>query len=136
MLEAIARVLFWLGVGEIAARLGLLPIPGPVVGLVLLYADLTLRGDLPKDLGTLADRVLQLLGMLFVPAGVGVVAYLDLLRSELLPILAAVIGGTTVTILVTAFVAERVSRRAEKRREQMSDAPEKVVEGGTRDVRV
>src|SRR3954452_16934916 len=116
MLEEIARVLFWLGVGEVLARLGLLPIPGPVIGLVLLYANLTLRRGLPDDLGALADRVLQLLGMLFVPAGVGVIAHLDLLRTEIVPILAAVIGGTAVTILATALVAQRVSGLAERRR--------------------
>ena len=60
MLEQIARVLCWLGVGEIAARSGLLPFPAPVTGLMLLYAELTVRGKLPDDLNILD------LGMLFV----------------------------------------------------------------------
>jgi holin-like protein len=107
MLEQIARVLFWLSVGEIAARSGLLPLPAPVTGLILLYAELAIRGKLPDDLGVLADRVLQFLGMLFVPAGVGVIAYLDILESEATPILAAVIGGTAITLFVTAVVANR-----------------------------
>src|SRR6478735_671421 len=68
MLEQIARVMFWLCVGEIAARSGLLPLPAPVTGLILLYAELAVRGKLPDDLGILADRLLQFLGMLFVPA--------------------------------------------------------------------
>ena len=72
MLEQISRVMFWLCVGEIAARSGLLPLPAPVTGLILLYAELAVRGKLPNDLGVLADRLLQFLGMLFVPAGVGV----------------------------------------------------------------
>jgi putative effector of murein hydrolase LrgA (UPF0299 family) len=86
MLEQISRVMFWLCVGEIAARSGLLPLPAPVTGLILLYADLAVRGKLPDDLGVLADRLLQFLGMLFVPAGVGVIAYLDVLKAEALPI--------------------------------------------------
>lgn len=36
MLEQIARVMFWLCVGEIVARSGLLPLPAPVTGLILL----------------------------------------------------------------------------------------------------
>jgi holin-like protein len=124
MLEEIARVLFWLGVGEVLARLGLLPIPGPVIGLVLLYANLTLRRGLPDDLGALADRVLQLLGMLFVPAGVGVIAYFDLLQAEIVPILAAIIGGTAVTIIVTAVVAERFSVFVEQRRMLTQEQPD------------
>jgi holin-like protein len=108
MLEQIARVMFWLCVGEIAARSGLLPLPAPVTGLILLYAELAIRGKLPEDLGVLADRLLQFLGMLFVPAGVGVIAYLDLLKAEALPILAAVIGGTAITLFVTMVVANWV----------------------------
>lgn len=108
MLEQIARVMFWLSVGEIAARSGLLPLPAPVTGLILLYAELAVRGKLPDDLGVLADRLLQFLGMLFVPAGVGVIAHLDILKAEALPILAAVIGGTTITLLVTMVVANRL----------------------------
>jgi holin-like protein len=105
MLEQIARVMLWLCVGEIIARSHLLPLPAPVTGLILLYAELSIRGRLPDDLGVLADRVLQFLGMLFVPAGVGVIAYLDLLKVEAVPILAAVIGGTAITLFVTAIVA-------------------------------
>jgi len=106
MLEQIARVLCWLCVGEIAARSGLLPLPAPVIGLILLYGELTLRGSLPDDLGVLADRLLQFLGMLFVPAGVGVLAHLHVLRTEALPILAAIVGGTAITLLATMIVSK------------------------------
>jgi holin-like protein len=107
MLEQIARVMFWLCVGEVVAMSGLLPLSAPVIGLILLYAELSVRGELPDDLGFLADRLLQFLGLLFVPAGVGVIAYLDILKSEAMPILAAVIGGTAITLFVTVVVANR-----------------------------
>jgi holin-like protein len=108
MLEQIARVMLWLCVGELAARSGLLPLPAPVTGLILLYVELTIRGKLADDLGVLADRLLQFLGMLFVPAGVGVIAYLDVLKAEAGPILAAVIGGTAITLFVTMVVADKL----------------------------
>lgn len=101
MLEAVARVLIWLCVGEILTRLALIPMPGPVIGLVLLYLDLLWHKRLPDDLGKLADRLLSLFGLLFVPAGVGLVAHVDVLRAEAVPILAAVAGGTVVTLLAT-----------------------------------
>jgi holin-like protein len=121
VLEQIARVMFWLCIGEIAARSGLLPLPAPVTGLILLYAELTVRGKLPDHLGVLADRLLQFLGMLFVPAGVGVIAYLDVLKAEALPILAAVIGGTAITLFVTMVVANRLGSAIAKRQERESD---------------
>jgi holin-like protein len=129
MLEQIARVMFWLCVGEIALRSGLLPLPAPVTGLILLYAELSVRGKLPDDLGVLADRLLQFLGMLFVPAGVGVIAYLDIFKAEAAPILAAVIGGTAITLFVTAIVANRFGVRLAEKPQQRADQLE-----GVRDV--
>ncbi|MGY3341429.1 holin-like protein [Bradyrhizobium sp. USDA 4472] len=114
MLEQIARVMGWLCIGEIASRSGLLPLPAPVTGLILLYAELSVRGKLPNDLGVLADRLLQFLGMLFVPAGVGVIAYLGVLKTEALPILAAVIGGTAITLFVTMVVVSWLGSTATK----------------------
>lgn len=130
MLEQIARVMFWLCVGEIAARSGLLPLPAPVTGLILLYAELAVRGKLPDDLGVLADRLLQFLGMLFVPAGVGVIAYFNILKAEALPIFAAVIGGTAITLFVTMVVVSRLGIAIAKGQGQQPDR----IEGAVRDV--
>ena len=130
MLEQIARVLCWLSVGEITARSGLLPLPAPVTGLILLYAELAVRGNLPDDLGVLADRMLQFLGMLFVPAGVGVIAQLHVLKSEALPILAAIVGGTAITLFATMVVVNWLSVAIAKRRDQV---PGKL-EGAVSDV--
>lgn len=122
MLEAVARVLVWLGLGEILMRLGLVPVPGPVTGLVLLYLDLLRQGHLPDDLGRLADRMLALFGLLFVPAGVGVIAHADVLRAELVPILAAIVGGTVVTLLATV-AALALFRNLTRRRWVGDDRP-------------
>jgi len=131
MIEQIARVMLWLCVGEIAVRSGLVQLPAPVTGLILLYAELTVRGKLPDDLGVLADRVLQFLGMLFVPAGVGVIAYLDVLKAEAVPILVAVIGGTAITLFVTMVVVSRLGLAIAKEPRARS-LPQ--LEGGPRDV--
>ena len=121
MLEAIARIIVWLALGEVLMRLGLVPVPGPVTGLVLLYLDLLWHKTLPDDLGRLADRMLALFGLLFVPAGVGVVAHADVLRAEFVPILAAILGGTVVTLLAT-IASLALLRSWARRRKQVSVA--------------
>jgi holin-like protein len=130
MLEQVARVLCWLCVGEIASRSGLLPLPAPVTGLILLYAELASRGELPPDLGALADRLLQFLGMFFVPAGVGVISHLSLLKAEATPILAAVIGGTAITLFVTMVVVNRLGFAITNDQKRANGS----LEGTTRDV--
>ena len=60
--------------------------------------------------------MLAFLGMLFVPTGVGLLAYTDLLRTEFAPIAAAILAGTLVTIVVTALAARRLIKfETEKR---------------------
>ncbi|HME23450.1 MAG TPA: CidA/LrgA family protein [Acetobacteraceae bacterium] len=88
----------------------MLPVPGPVIALVLLYANLTWLGRIPENLGALADRILQNLGLLFVPAGAGIVAYVHLLRTDLVAIIAALLGGTIVTIGLVGVIADRLTR--------------------------
>ena len=106
--------------GEIVARGLALPVPGPVLGIVLLLLALQVfagRGGPDADhieatdLGRTAGGLLQGLGLLFVPAGVGVVQHLGLFRQHGLALLAALIGSTLITLVVTALVFAMVSAR-------------------------
>lgn len=90
--------------GETVARLTGLPIPGPVIGMVILFVGLVVKGGIPDGLDKVGGTLLAVLGMLFVPAGSGIVAYLPLVAREWLPISAAVVGGGLVTVAVTGLV--------------------------------
>ncbi len=98
--------------GELIAALFALPIPGPVVGMVLLFVGLMLRGSLHADLSAVADGLLRHLSLLFVPAGVGVMLHLDLLGDELVPIAVSLLVSTVLTIAVTGWLMSRLARRA------------------------
>jgi putative effector of murein hydrolase LrgA (UPF0299 family) len=97
--------------GELTARALALPVPGPVLGMGLLLALLLVRGGVPEPLARTADGLLAHLGLLFVPAGVGVVLHLDVLATDALPIALAVLGGTLIAIGITGRVAQRLLRR-------------------------
>jgi holin-like protein len=98
--------------GEVAARALHLPVPGPVIGMVLLFLVLLLRGkEAPAELGATADALLGNLGLLFVPAGVGVVVYLPLLARDWAPLALAVLAGTLAAIAATGRIAQALLRR-------------------------
>jgi len=109
MLEALTWLLVFQLAGEVLARLTGLPLPGPVVGMVLLLVALVVRPALAETLNPLVAGLLTNLGLLFVPAGVGVSLHLGLLRAEWLPIVAALIGSTVAGIVVTALIHDRLS---------------------------
>jgi holin-like protein len=111
MIGALTTLLLCQLAGEALARAVGLPVPGPVLGMGLLLAALLVRGRTPDTLGRTADGLLAHLGLLFVPAGVGVGLHLDVLAQAMAPIALAIVGGTLLTIGTTALVAQRMLRR-------------------------
>jgi holin-like protein len=112
MLRGFAVLLLFQLAGEVIARLAALPVPGPVVGMVLLL--LALQAGLPGQ-GGLRDAsggVLGYLSLLFVPAGVGIIQHLHRLSQEWPALGASLLVSTAATIAVTAWVGQRLSRRA------------------------
>ena len=97
--------------GELFIAATGLPVPGPVVGMALLFTGLLLRGAIPAELGQVADALISHLSLLFVPAGVGVMVHARLIGSELVPISAALIVSTVLTIAVTGVLMARLGRR-------------------------
>lgn len=90
--------------GELAVSGLELPIPGPVVGMALLFAGLVIHGSLPKDLGATADALIGNLSLCFIPAGVGVMLHASLIGEDWLPISVALLASTCLAIAVTALL--------------------------------
>lgn len=104
MIGAITVLLGCQLVGEAFAAVTGLPVPGPVVGMLVLFLVLLAHGDVPVGLATTTEGLLSHMSLLFVPAGVGVMVHLRLLAAEALPIVVALVGSTVLTIAVTALV--------------------------------
>jgi holin-like protein len=124
MLRAFGILLACQLAGEVIARGLALPLPGPVVGLIMLVVFLLVaeRGHLVDSatvdetwLGRVSNGLLAALGVLFVPAGVGVIQQLGLLREEGLALFAALIVSTVLTLIVTVWVFVAVSRAIDRK---------------------
>lgn len=88
--------------GELLVVAAGIPVPGPVVGMAILFAGLVVSGGIPEGLATVGDALLSHLSLLFVPAGVGVVVHFGLIGSDAVPITTALVASTLLTIAVTA----------------------------------
>lgn len=104
MLPALTLLLVCQLLGEVIIRALGLPVPGPVLGMLLLFLLLWLRDGPSPELRNTTQALLQHLSLLFVPAGTGVVLYLRLIQEEWLAITAALFTSTLVAMLVTALV--------------------------------
>ena len=110
MIASLSLILLCQLIGEVAVRALGVPVPGPVVGLVLLLLLLLARdrypalarGPLGNDGVESASRgMLANLSLLFIPAGVGVVQKLDLLAEHGIAILVILALSVIVTLLAT-----------------------------------
>jgi holin-like protein len=99
--------------GEAISHLLRLPVPGPVVGMVLLLVALRSRDRIPDSIAVAADGLAKHLSLLFVPAGVGVMMYFGRLAGEWLPIVVALFVSTIVAIAVAAVLFAALARRVE-----------------------
>jgi len=88
--------------GELFVAATGLPVPGPVVGMLILFLGLLVRGNVPDGLAMVADGLLSHLSLLFVPAGVGVIVHFALIGTEAVPISVALVASTLITIAATA----------------------------------
>jgi len=104
MIAGLVEILLFQGMGEIVSRFVVPLIPGPVIGLVLLLGWLRVRKEPPAALDMVATTLVQHLGLLFVPAAVGVVMFWPQLASHAAAVVAALVASVVLTIAVTALV--------------------------------
>ena len=104
LIPGLTQILLFQGLGEIISRFAVPALPGPVMGLIGLLAFLVLHLRVPVAMETVANGFVQHLGLLFVPAAVGVILFLPQLRAHWLAIALALLGSVVATIAVTALV--------------------------------
>jgi holin-like protein len=112
VIAALSTLLCFQLIGEIFARWFNLPVPGPVIGMLLLFAALALRSGPSADLQNTSQNLLQHLSLLFVPAGTGVMLHLHRVADEWLPLLLSLVISTLATLVITALVMKICLGRA------------------------
>jgi len=110
VIAGLVQLLLFQGIGEIVSRFLVPLIPGPVAGLVLLLGWLQIRRGVPADLELVATSLVRHLGLLFVPAAVGVVMFWPYLKANLVAVLSALVVSVVLTIGVSAIVLRTLSR--------------------------
>jgi holin-like protein len=110
VLEALATLLAFQLLGEALAYASGLPVPGPVIGMALLFLAWPWLARLQLRLGVVADGLLSNFGLLFVPAGVGVMLHAGLIAAWWAPLLLAVVASSALTMVLAAWLFERLRR--------------------------
>lgn len=100
--------------GEAIAYVAGIPIPGPVLGMALLFVVLLMRGRASEPMTTTADGLARHLSLLFVPAGTGVMLHVAQIEAEWVPIACAIAISTILAIAATAITFQWLVRWQER----------------------
>lgn len=118
MLKSIFIIFFYQLIGESLQKLLTLTLPGPVIGMLLLLVSMLLlnkqkifKNKIEKSLVYVSESLISYLPLLFVPVGVGVVMHLSYLKDNYLEILLIIFISTLLTIGITAFVMNKLSKK-------------------------
>lgn len=111
ILRGMTVILFFQVLGELICKGFGWPFPGSVLGMLLLLLALG-AGVVKLDwLEEAAELLLANLALFFVPAGVGVMLYVDLITVEWLPIVVATVLSTFVVMAISGKVAEYLEKK-------------------------
>ena len=136
MLWGLVVLLACQAAGEAIVTVTGLSVPGSVIGMLLLFTWLQWRrpDTSPRsEVGTVrvADVLLRHMQLLFVPPAVGIVAYLDTLRADALPIGVAVVGSWVLGLATVALLTALFDRDHEVDAAGAAGAPADVGDAGT-----
>lgn len=106
MYKGLVIIFGFLFLGEVVVELVNLPIPGNVVGMILLTFALVFKAVRLEDVEREAEFLVKNMSVMFVPPGVGIVLYWGLIKAQALPIFGALILSFFVTIILTAKLVE------------------------------
>jgi holin-like protein len=111
MLAALAALLTFQCLGEGVSYVFHLPVPGPVIGMLLLFGFVMMRPQTADAIEPTALELLRHLSLLFVPAGVGIMVSASRIRGDAIAVIVSIAVSTTLAIAVAALVTRALMRR-------------------------
>jgi len=103
-------------IGEVAARYGKMPVPGSVIGAVLLFIALCVVPGLHAKIGPFSHTLLRNMLVLFVPASVGIMAIFGDIASQGVVLLVVSVLATWGTAFVSAWTFDAVRHSVKEER--------------------
>ncbi len=96
----------------------LLPmLPGPIIGMLLLFAFLVWRGEVPAPVGEAGGALLRYLPLLLVPPAVGVMAYAEAIAADFWALAGTLVLSTLLAMLFAGWLMQKLIDRQRRREE-------------------
>lgn len=104
MIKGLSILLLFQCLGEIIHSYTETVLPGPIIGMLLLFIALCIKQRTPKDLQQTSQTLMGMMPLLFLPATVGLFFLSERFTSQWLAIAVALIGGTILSLVFNVVI--------------------------------
>ena len=111
ILKELAIIVGILFIAHITQYITKIPIPATVLGMIILLICLLTGIVKLGQIESVSQFFLDHLTFLFIPGGVGLIASLDLIKEQWLPILAVIILTTALVMAATGLTVQLLKGR-------------------------
>lgn len=115
MIRQCAILFGCLALGEFIVFLTGIKLPSSIIGMLLLTLFLELGWIKLQWIQGLSDFLVANLGFFFIPPGVALMLYFDLITAELIPIAVATLVSTILVLVVTGWIHQITRKQLKKR---------------------
>lgn len=115
MIRQCAILFGCLALGELIVYLTEIKLPSSIIGMLLLTLFLQLGWIKLQWVKGLADFLVANLSFFFIPPGIALMLYFDLIAAEIVPIAVATVGSTIIVLLITGWVHQITRKKMRKR---------------------
>jgi holin-like protein len=110
-LRQLAIILVICFIGEVLNKLLNIPVPGNVIGMIILLISLLTGFIKLEAIGEVTEFLLKHLAFFFVPAGVGIISSMDIISANLFPMVAVILLSAIVVMVTTGITVQLLKRR-------------------------
>ena len=104
MIRQLAILFGCLALGELIITLTHIPLPSSIIGMLLLTLFLKLKIIHLEWVRSISDFLVTNIGFFFVPPGVAIMLYFDIIKAQFLPIVTASVVSTVLVLAITGWV--------------------------------
>ncbi len=98
-------------IGEVLNKVIHIPLPGSIIGMILLFVCLSTGLIKIEMIDEISKFLLDHLAFFFIPSGVGLLAYVGILKKNLVSITVICVVTTILVMIVTGLTVQLIKRR-------------------------
>ncbi len=98
-------------IGEVLNKVVHIPLPGSIIGMILLFICLSTGLIKIEMIDEISKFLLDHLAFFFIPSGVGLLAYVGILKKNLVSITVICVVTTILVMIVTGLTVQLIKRR-------------------------